>query len=84
MGGISRGARGIIGVCVGSVVVHVGSVDVHMGSVAVCVGSVAVCMGLAARGMWDLSLPPGVKPMSPALEDGFLTTEPPGKSWLHF
>ena len=24
---------------------------------------------------------PGVEPMSPALADGFLTTEPPGKSY---
>ena len=31
------------------------------------------------RGMWDLP-GPGVEPMSPALEGGFLTTAPPGKS----
>ena len=26
---------------------------------------------------------PGIKPMSPALADGFLTTGPPGKSLFH-
>ena len=31
------------------------------------------------RGMWDLS-GPGSEPVSSALADGFLTTEPPGKS----
>ena len=31
------------------------------------------------RGMWDLPRP-GLKPMSPALAGGFLTTAPPGKS----
>ena len=30
------------------------------------------------RGMWDLP-GPGLKPMSPALAGGFLTTTPPGK-----
>ena len=29
--------------------------------------------------MWDIPRP-GVKPMSPALADGFFTTSPPGKS----
>ena len=31
------------------------------------------------RGMWDVPRP-GLKPVSPALADGFLTTVPPGKS----
>ena len=31
------------------------------------------------HGMWDLP-GPGIEPMSPALEGGFFTTEPPGKS----
>ena len=31
------------------------------------------------RGMWDLPRP-GLEPLSPALEGGFLTTGPPGKS----
>ena len=31
------------------------------------------------RGMWD-SPRPGIKPVSPALAGGFLTTAPPGKS----
>ena len=30
-------------------------------------------------GMWDLPRP-GIKPVSPALAGGFLTTGPPGKS----
>ena len=33
--------------------------------------------------MWDLP-GPGLKPMSPALTGGFLTTEPPGKSLITF
>ena len=33
--------------------------------------------------MWDL-LGPGIKPVSPALADGFLTAGPPGKSHLMF
>ena len=36
-------------------------------------------MGLAALQMWDLP-GPGLKPVSPALAGGFLTTVPPGKS----
>ena len=36
------------------------------------------------RSMWDLPKP-GIELMSPALAGGFLTTEPPGKSWYsHF
>ena len=34
---------------------------------------------LLLRGMWDLPRP-GLKPVSPALAGGFLTTAPPGKS----
>ena len=36
--------------------------------------------------MWDISFPPRRKPMSPAVEGGFLTTGPPEKSplfWLY-
>ena len=33
--------------------------------------------------MWDLPRP-GLEPVSPALAGGFLTTAPPGKSFLHF
>ena len=33
---------------------------------------------LLLQGMWDLPQP-GIKPMSPALVGGFLTTGPPGK-----
>ena len=31
------------------------------------------------HGMWDLP-GPGIEPMSPALADGFFTTEPPEKT----
>ena len=31
--------------------------------------------------MWDLPRP-GLEPMSPALAGGFLTTAPPGKSYI--
>ena len=34
-------------------------------------------------GMWDLP-GPGLKPVSPALAGGFLTTAPPGKPWRYF
>ena len=33
--------------------------------------------------MWDLP-GPGLEPVSPALAGGFLTTAPPGKSYLSF
>ena len=36
-------------------------------------------MSSVVLGMWDL-LSPGIKPESPALTGGFLTTGPPGKS----
>ena len=35
---------------------------------------------LFSYGMWDLVPQPGIKPTSLALEGGFLTTGPPGKS----
>ena len=35
------------------------------------------------RGMWDLPRP-GLKPVSPALAGGFLTTAPPGKPHMLF
>ena len=38
---------------------------------------------LLLRGMWDLPRP-GIKPESPALAGGFLTTAPPGKSEQSF
>ena len=49
--------------------------------------SVVVARGLSScgsralllRGMWDFP-GPGIKPMSPALAGGFLTSVPPGKS----
>ena len=37
--------------------------------------------GLLRLGMWDLPRP-GLESVSPALAGGFLTTAPPGKSWL--
>ena len=47
--------------------------------------------GLSSGGTWDLllcsmwNLPrPSIKPVSPALADGFLTAGPPGKSHYRF
>ena len=37
-------------------------------------------VGLVTLGTWDLSSWTGIKPMSPAMAGGFLTTGPPGKS----
>ena len=60
----------------------------HMGfSIAVCgLRSCHLCgcssfgtLALLPQGMWDLP-GPGIEPMSPALQDRFLTTGPPGKS----
>ena len=48
-------------------------------------GPVAAARGLGfpcLPGMWDLSPWPGIKTMSTALEGGFLTTGPSGKSLL--
>ena len=45
--------------------------------------SVVVVHGLLLCGMWDLP-GPGLKPVSPALAGGFLTTAPPGKPRLFF
>ena len=42
-------------------------------------GSVVGVYGLSCLGMWDLP-GPGIKPTSPALVGGSLTTGPPGKS----
>ena len=41
-------------------------------------------VGLVTLGTWDLSSWTGIKPMSPAMAGGFLTTGPPGKSleWI--
>ena len=38
------------------------------------------CIGLVALTCGILVLRPGIEPTSPALEGGFLTTGPPGKS----
>ena len=49
-------------------------------SVAVCgLSLVAVCRLSCLEACGILFLEQGVKPASPALEGGFLTTEPPGK-----
>ena len=53
-------------------------------------GSLVVACGFRSCGawtrlfqdMWDLSSPPGIEPMSPALQGRFLITGPPGKSQL--
>ena len=67
---------------------HRGAWASHCGAQALGVrASVVVAHGLSScgtwaqllHGMWDLP-GPGIKPMSPALAGGFLTTVPPGKS----
>ena len=46
-----------------------------------CVGSVVVVHGLSCPATAGIIVPrPGIEPESPALEGGFLTTGPPGKS----
>ena len=45
-----------------------------------CMGFLLWYVGLVAHCMRDLVPKPQIKPMSPALEGGFLTTGPPGKS----
>ena len=56
----------------------------HMGSIVVAsglqnTGSVVVELGLSCSVACSISLDQGIKPMSPALADGFFTTELPGK-----
>ena len=47
-------------------------------------GSAVAVQGLRCLGARGILVPqPGIEPSSPALEDGFLTTGPPGKSFLH-
>ena len=49
------------------------------------VGSVVAVRELSCPTAWGiLVLQPGIEPASPALEGGFLTTGPPGKSQLYF
>ena len=48
-----------------------------------CMESLAVARGLSCFVACGILVPgPGVEPASPALQDGFLTTGPPGKSQL--
>ena len=50
-----------------------------------CVGSVVVAHGLSCPAACGILVPwPGFDCVSPALESGFLTTGPPGKSWGSF
>ena len=50
-----------------------------------CVGSLIVVCELICRASCEISVPPtGMEPMSPALQGGFLTILPPGKSPSHF
>ena len=51
-----------------------------------CASSVVVSRGLSSSPACGILVPqPGIEPMSPALEGGFFTTGPLGKSlhWLH-
>ena len=46
-----------------------------------CAGSVVAAYGLSCPEACGILVPrPGIEPVSPALEGGFLTTGPPGKS----
>ena len=50
-----------------------------------CVGLVVVACGLSCPEACGILVPQaGIEPMSPALEGGFLTTGPPGKSLLYY
>ena len=51
-----------------------------MGSLLLCVGSIVVALGLGCPEARGVLVPcPGMEPMSPALEDGVLTT---GPQWI--
>ena len=80
----SYGERGLLFIVVCGLLVAVAS---HCGAWALGTqASVVVARRLSScgsraqllRGMWDLH-GPGLKPVSPALAGGFLTTVPPGK-----
>ena len=43
-------------------------------------GFCSVFLSLWSPGIWDLSFLTGIKPSPPALEGGFFTTGPPGRS----
>ena len=50
-----------------------------------CTDSLVGVLGLGSCDMRKTRVPqPGTEPMSPALQGGFLTTGPPGKSLAHF
>ena len=74
--------------CVGSSLRHTGSFVAVCGLLSSCglqaperVGSVVVVRGLSCPMACGILVPrPGIKPVSPALQEGFLTTGPPGKS----
>ena len=58
----------------------------HCSSFSCCGAQALGCVGFSgsANGLsclWNLPRP-GIKPVSPALAGGFLTTRPPGKSCL--
>ena len=65
-----------------------GSPSCHVGFLAVAhglsrggAGPVGAVRGLSCFKVHGILIPlPGIKPLSPALESGFLTTGPPGKS----
>ena len=72
--------------CVGWYVHHAGSrAGAHRLELRRVGLAVAVCGFSYPKARGALVLWPGIKPMSPALQGGFLTTGPPGKSqFLHF
>ena len=81
----SCGEQGLLFLVVRGLIIVVASLAAEHGLYGVQ-DSVATAHGLSScgtralllRGMWDLPRP-GLKPMSPALAGGFLTTALPGK-----
>ena len=74
--------------CVGSSLRHAGSSIVARGLLSRCGARAPECLGSVVAVLW-LSCPvacgilvprPGIEPASPALEGGFATAGPPGKS----
>ena len=56
----------------------------HEGSSLRHSGSVVVVCGLSCRKAYEILVhQPGIEPVSPALEGGFLTTGPPEKYLIH-
>ena len=70
--------------CAGSSLRHVGSSLHHMDLSLQFVASLAVVNRLSYSYTCGILVPqPGIEPVSPAFQGGFLSTGPPGKSLIH-